>query len=321
MGPVPVPLCDGDVTWSVEFCLAARAQSTLQKRFRFILLRSSGLPQISQLPMSGPRFCGGWCGDCWWFGEMGELASVVLRFFGGSSLLSLSGYRWRCTGNGSGASCITNPSITCVSTFGLIIAFGSPPLSLLPVLPCGGGRLLLFPLDATTLLVVVVVVAVDSPFVPGVGVAATAVDVVVKVAAAAGIELVVVVVSVLLLVVVVDVVVLTAPADSSDEATAGSCPAGDDAGGMADAVGAGGSDEAKPARAAAAAAAAGDAALSIGVAGPFNCASEALSGAAVAGTRSAKTKTKQSLTKMRNTHACDVQSWGGRVATRAGQRV
>lgn len=67
------------------------------------------------------------------------------RFFGGSSELSRSGYRCRCTANGSFASCITNPSITCVSTFGLIVALGIPPLSAL--LPVFGGKPPVDPVD------------------------------------------------------------------------------------------------------------------------------------------------------------------------------
>lgn len=306
---VLVPLCDdGDETWSVEFCLAARAQSTLQKRFRFILLRSSGLPQISQLPMSGPPdaawelgFCGGASDDCWWLGEMGELDSVVLRFFGGSSPLSLSGYRWRCTGNGSGASCITYPSITCVNTFGLIIAFGSPPLSVAAFV--AGGKLLL-------LVLVVAVTAVAAVAAVGVGdgvawtldvvivpLAVAAADVVVKLV---GIELaaIVEVGSVVLLAAAVDVVVLTAPADESSE-VGGWGPPAVWAGWAAVGVGvdaAGGIEEASPASVAAAAVTADAAAASIGVVEPpFNCASEALSGAAEAGTAAAESAKKTSV--------------------------
>lgn len=190
---------------------------------------------------------------------MGEFESLVERFFGGSSLVSRSGYLWRWTGKGSVASCITYPSITWVSTLGLIIALGRPPLSVTPLL--GWGKLLL-------LIVLIVLVTVgsaqfeagtdvgggiwiplmavlvgggtvgSSPFVlmpvvaetaaavvaadvaVTVAILAAAADVVVVIAGTDETELVVVV-SVVVVVVVcgVVVVVLTAPAGSSDEGT------------------------------------------------------------------------------------------------------
>lgn len=107
---------------------------------------------------------------------------------------------------------------------------------------------------------------------------------------------------VVVLLLAVDVVVLTTaapPADSSDEATAAGGPVvdGADVGAGMDVVGAreAGIEEARPARVAAAAAAAvadaGDD-VSIGVGPPFSCccASDALSGAADAGTESANGK-------------------------------
>lgn len=97
------------------------------------------MPQISQLPISAPARFGWEDGTCCpLFGEMGEVESVMARFFGGSSLESHSGPRCQWFGNGSFASSITNPSMTCVRTFGLIIAFGRPPLSVVPVLLWGG---------------------------------------------------------------------------------------------------------------------------------------------------------------------------------------
>lgn len=84
---------------------------------------------------------------------MGELESMMARFFGGSSLESHSGPRCQWFGNGSFASSITKSPMTCVSTFGLIIAFGRPPLSVVPVLLCGGSPVapvpVVPPLDAS----------------------------------------------------------------------------------------------------------------------------------------------------------------------------
>lgn len=269
-------------------------------------------------------------------GEMGELESVMARFFGGSSLESHSGPRCQWFGNGSFASSITNPSMTCVSTFGLIIAFGRPPLSVVPVLLWGGGN----PVPGPPVLVVVVVggcwgfvvglpatVAVvlavgvagaaDAECNPlaltvtGIGAPEVAVvtgATVVAAAAAAAVvvvdaacELVVVVVNDEALVVVVVcgavVVVLTAPAGSSDEATAG-CPADADAVVVAAAAAAAAAvagvldtDDGWDAGAVCVGVAAVDVVVvvvavsgagdevSIGV-GPFNCASDALSAAA-----------------------------------------
>lgn len=124
------------------------------------------------------------------------------------------------------------------------------------------------------------------PLAAGVGVAAAAADVVVKLVGIdeAGVDVGSVVV--LLVLPLLDVVVLTAPADESSEAAAGWGPpavcaswvAGVDTGVGVDA---GGIEEASPASVAAAAVTAEAAAVSIGVvAPPFNCASEALSGAA-----------------------------------------
>lgn len=273
-------------------------------------------------------------------GEMGEAESVMARFFGGSSLESHSGPRCQWFGNGSFASSITKPSITCVSTLGLIIAFGRPPLSVVPVL-LWGGRPVLPPPPVPVLVAVgvvvgawgfvgvapatdvavlvggvdVAVVAESNPLaltaVTGVG-AAAEVAVVTGATLVTGVEagaeaafamLVVVDAESELLVVVenealvvVDVcgavvVVLTAPAGSSDEATAGGCPAdGVDALVVAVGVGVMDTDAAGDAVAACcvgvAAAVlvvvvvkgAGDE-VSIGV-GPFNCASDALSAAA-----------------------------------------
>lgn len=261
-------------------------------------------------------------------GEMGELESVMARFLGGSSLESHSGPRCQWFGNGSFASRITNPSITCVSTFGLIIAFGRPPLSVVPVLLWGGGNPV--PGLPPVLRVVVVVggwgfvglpaaVAVlvagiagaadagcnplaltatgvgapEVPVVTGATVVAAAAPVALLVVVDAASELLVVVVNEEALVVVVVcgavVVVLTAPAGSSDEATAG-CPAG-----AVDVVAAAvacvmdtdaGCDAGVVCVGVAAVAVvvvvvvngAGDE-VSIGV-GPFNCASDALSAAA-----------------------------------------
>lgn len=265
-------------------------------------------------------------------GEMGELESVMARFFGGSSLESHSGPRCQWFGNGSFASSITNPSMTCVSTFGLIIAFGRPPLSVVPVLLWGGGS----PVPGLPPVVVVVVVGGCWGFVVGlpatvavvlaVGVAGaadaecnplaltatgvgapevavvTGATVVAAAVAAAAVvvvdaacELIVVVVNEEALVVVVVcgavVVVLTAPAGSSDEATAG-CPADADAVVVAAAVaGVLDTDDGWDAGAACVGVAAVDVVVvvvavsgagdevSIGV-GPFNCASDALSAAA-----------------------------------------
>uniref|UniRef100_A0A182VGJ9 Uncharacterized protein n=1 Tax=Anopheles merus TaxID=30066 RepID=A0A182VGJ9_ANOME len=55
--------------------------------------------------------------------------------------------RCRWTTNGSFASCITKPSMTCVSTFGLIVAFGMPPLSALLAV-FGGNPLPVEPVEA-----------------------------------------------------------------------------------------------------------------------------------------------------------------------------
>lgn len=270
-------------------------------------------------------------------GEIGELESVMVRFFGGSSLESHSGPRCQWFGNGSLASCITNPSMTCVSTFGLIMAFGRPPLSVLvPVLLCGSSPPVLQPVVVPLPVLGVVAVAAAADWVDvGVVPAAAPVVVVVGVAVAllvdsnplalttaAGViadvavtvatlvasealvvvvvvidaddesELVVVAVYEALLVVVVCgavVVVLTAPAGSSDEATAG-CPA--DAAAVDVDVVVGVMDRDADAVVAAVGVAAvvvfvavvvvvkgaGDE-VSIGV-GPFNCASDALSAAA-----------------------------------------
>lgn len=271
---------------------------------------------------------------------MGALESVMARFFGGSSLESHSGPRCQWFGNGSFASSITNPSMTCVSTFGLIIAFGRPPLSVVPVLLWGGGN----PVPGLPPVVAVVVVGGCWGFVVGlpatvavvlaVGVAgaadaecnplaltatgvgapkvavvtgATVVAAAVAAAAAAAVvvvdaacELVVVVVNEEALVVVVVcgavVVVLTAPAGSSDEATAG-CPADADAvvvaadAAVAAVAGVLDTDDGWDAGAVCVGVAAVDVVVvvvavsgagdevSIGV-GPFNCASDALSAAA-----------------------------------------
>lgn len=194
-------------------------------------------------------------------GEIGKLESEMVRFFGGSSLESHSGPRCQWFGNGSFASCITNPSMTCVSTFGLIMAFGRPPLSVVvPVLLWGSNPVppavvqpVAVVLPPPTLVVVWVDVGV-APAAVLVGVAVlvdsnplalitagviadVAVTVATLVAAVLVVvidadaddesELVVVVVYDALVVVVVCgavVVVLTAPAGSSDDATAG-CPA------------------------------------------------------------------------------------------------
>lgn len=187
---------------------------------------------------------------------MGEFESLVERFFGGSSLVSRSGYLWRWTGKGSVASCITYPSITWVSTLGLIIALGRPPLSVTPLL--GWGKLLLLIVLVTvgsaqfeagtdvgggiwipqmavlvgggtvgsSPFVLMPVVAETAAAVVAADVAVTvailaaAADVVVVIAGTDETELVVVV-SVVVVVVVcgVVVVVLTAPAGSSDEGT------------------------------------------------------------------------------------------------------
>lgn len=91
---------------------------------------------------------------------------ISKNLLGGSSLFS-SEYRCRVTANGSLASCMTNPSITCVRTFGLIIAFGSPFSFLFVLLSIlvPGDEAVLHVVGGLCVVVVVavVVVAVLSP--------------------------------------------------------------------------------------------------------------------------------------------------------------
>uniref|UniRef100_A0A182QNL0 Uncharacterized protein n=1 Tax=Anopheles farauti TaxID=69004 RepID=A0A182QNL0_9DIPT len=135
--------------------------------------------------------------------------------------------RCRCTANGSFASCITYPSMTCVSTFGLIVAFGMPPLSAL--LPVFGGNPPVVPVEGVVTHDVAVEPAVDTlplvesnPFGPILltGMA----DVPVTVAIAVVVEAVVEVEEVVLLAVPPLVIVVVVDDDVGVEATEPDAP-------------------------------------------------------------------------------------------------
>lgn len=117
---------------SVDELFLALAHGIEQNLFFFSLLRISCLPQCSHATISVGN---GVDVDDVTFGvdvpldspltfAESAFASSALAFSDGSSF-SFSEYRCRVTGNGLSDSCMTNPSIMCVSTFGFTIAFGT----------------------------------------------------------------------------------------------------------------------------------------------------------------------------------------------------